>query len=368
MAKEAHPQEVLDELAAGVASAGLAPGYVLRGEELYFRNAALDLLRAAARAQNLEVCSHDTKEASFDVQRLQDDLIGGGLFSSGRLVIVQAPEDLLKRDEGRDRAVARSIQKFLAAKQGSIVLGAEGLRADNATVRALLAAGGKLASFRKLYDKPAPWERSPDPRRTEVCEWVARRAKALGAPLSLDQAALVIASVGPDLPMLESKLVELCAGGPKAFFAQLESMAPVSPFELAGQLARGELRASLLDLEGLFHAGFKGKDGRLEVKPDALREMLFNALRAHVRRGLAGAQRMASGRSAEQVVQELGIAPYQQRDFQAALGARDVKGWRAMQRDLGKLERKSREGFAVDANDLALFAVRHRRGRSVVRA
>jgi len=361
VAKEAHPEEVLVELRGALAGGELAPGYVVRGEELFYRNAALDLLRAEARRKNLELCAHDTKEPGFDAQRVQDDLLGGGLFSSGRLVVLQAPEELLKRDDGVDRPVARAIAKFLAAKAGSVVLVAEGLRADNATVKAILASGGRVLSFRKLYDKPAPWERNPDPRRTEVCEWVLARAKLLGVKLSSDQAVLLVAAVGGELGALDSKLGELRHAGPGEFFEQLGSSAPVSPFELANELARGELKASLKGTEGLFRSGFKSKDGKLEVKPDALREMLFSGLRGHVRRALAASASVRAGKSPEDAAKDAGVSAFQMRDFQAALAARDHSAWRAMSADLGRLERKARTGHTVDASDVALFALRWRR-------
>ncbi|HUR27751.1 MAG TPA: hypothetical protein VM509_06170 [Planctomycetota bacterium] len=360
MPKEAHPEDVLGELRAAL-PAGLAPGYVVRGEELFYRNAALDLLRARAREANLELCAHDTKETGFDAQRVQDDLLGGGLFSSGRLVVLAAPEELLKKDDGKERPVARAIQKFLAAKGGTIVLVADGLRVDNATVKAILASGGRVLAFRKLYDKPAPWERNPDPRRTEVCEWVLARAKTLGIKLSSDQAVLLVAAIGGELGALDSKLGELRHSGTGDFFERLDAAAPVSPFELASAFARGDLKASLRDNEGLFHSGFKSKDGRLEVKSDALREILFSGLRAQVRRGLAASLAVRAGKSPEEAAKEAGVSAFQMRDFQAALAARDHVQWRAMSADLGRLERKARTGHTVDASDLAVFAMRWRR-------
>ena len=364
MAKEAHPEEVLGELRTALAATDLAAGYVVRGEELFYRNAALDLLRARARERNFEVCAFDAKEPGFDVQRVQDDLLGGGLFASGRLVILQAPEELLKKDDGKERPVARAIAKFLGAKAGVVVLVAEGLRVDNSTVKALIASGGKVLSFRKLYDKPAPWERNPDPRRTEVCEWVMTRAKVLGLRLSSDQAVLLVAAVGGELSVLESKLGEFRHSGPGEFFERLDASAPVSPFELAAAIARGDLKAALRDNEGMFHSGFKSKDGRLEVKLDALREILFSGLRAQVRRGLAASEAMKHGKSPEEAAKEAGVSAFQMRDFQAALSARDLGQWRAMSADLGRLERKARTGHTVDVSDLALFAVRWRRARA----
>lgn len=367
MAKEQHPQEVLGQLRADLAAGPLSAGYVVRGEELYYRNAALDLLRERARAEKLEICAHDAKEPGFEVLRLQDDLVGGGLFAAGRLVVVQSPEELLKKDDGKERPVARAIAKFLGSKAGCVVLVAEGLRADNSTVKAIVAGGGRLLSFRKLYDKPAPWDRNPDPRRTEVCEWVLARAKELQLRVTADQAVLLVAAVGADLCALESKLGECKHAGGAEFFRELESAAPVSPFDVASAMARGELRDSLGGSEGMFHSGFKSKDGKLEVKPDALREILFSGLRSQVRRGVLASEAMAQGSSAEDAAKQAGVSAFQMRDFQAALGARNPAEWRAMSADLARLERKSRSGHAVDENDMALFALRWRRSRAAAR-
>ncbi|HTF87585.1 MAG TPA: hypothetical protein VK843_04190 [Planctomycetota bacterium] len=363
MAREAHPEEVLEGLRAELGGGKLAPGYVVRGEELFYKNAAIDLVRERARNQELELCSHDTKESGFDAQRVQDDLLGGGLFSSGRLVVIQAPEDLLKKGEGKEkeRPVARAIAKFLTAGAGTLVLVAEGLRVDNPTVKALIASGGKVLTFRKLYDKPAPWERNPDPRRTEVCEWVLARAKSMGLKLTSDQAVLLVAAVGGELGALDSKLGEFRHSDAREFFERLDAAAPVSPFDLAAALARGDLKSALTGNEGLFHSGYKSKDGKLEIKPDALREILFSGLRAQVRRGLAASHATSAGKSPEDAAKEIGVSAFQMREFQASLGARDLPGWRAMSADLGRLERKARSGHTVDASDLALFALRWRK-------
>ena len=325
-------------------------------------------MRAKARAANLELSFHDTKEPGFEAQRLQGDLVGGGLFSAGRMVIVQAPEDLLKKDGSKERPLARAIPKFLAAGAGTVVLVAEGLRADNATVKAIVAAGGSLLSFRKLYDKPAPWERSPDPRRTEVAEWVQARAKSLGLKISSDQIVLLVAAVGADLSALEGKLADFKNTPGGQFFERLDASAPVSPFDLAAALARGDTRSALRDGEGLFHTGYKSKDGKLEVKPEALREILFNGLRSQVRRGLAASELIEGGSSPEDAANDVGVSAFQMRDFLTALGARDAQQWRAMSADLARLERKARSGHAVDENDIALFSLRWRRAKTAVRS
>jgi DNA polymerase III delta subunit len=282
------------------------------------------------------------------------------------MVIVFSPEELLKKDGSKERALARAIPKFMAANAGCVVLVADGLRADNATVKAILAAGGSLLSFRKLYDKPAPWERFPDARRTEVSEWTLARAKAKGLKISADQVVLLIAAVGGDLCVLENKLTEFQHTPGQEFFQRLDASAPVSPFDLAQALARGDLRAALHDCEGLFHAGYKSKDGKLEVKPDALREILFSGLRSQVRRGVAAGEALRSGSSPEEAAKAAGVSAFQMRDFLGALSAREPDAWRAMASDLARLERKARSGHTVDVNDLAMFALRWRKPKSAV--
>jgi hypothetical protein len=107
----------------------------------------------------------------------------------------------------------------------------------------------------------------------------------------------VIAAAGNDLAALDAKLDELALVGAAEFFKRLVGAAPGAPFELAGELARGDVRAALRGIEALFQGGFEGKDGKRELKPDALREILFGALRRELRRGDAGAQALAGARA-----------------------------------------------------------------------
>jgi DNA polymerase III delta subunit len=359
VAKDPHPQAVLEELESALAHPdGLAPGYVVRGDELYYKNRAIDALKRAALARGLELCLHDAKDGAFSVATLQDDLCGGALFAAARLVVLHSPEELLKKGDDGERPVARSIKAFVGRRAGSIVLATEGLRADHAVVKAIVAAGGGLLTFRRLYDRPGPWEREPDPRRTELAQWLVARARAKKVALAPDRAVIVATAVGNDLAALDAKLDELAALGPEGFFERLVGSAAGSPFELAGDIARGDARSALVGLETLFHGGFEAKDKKREVKPDALREILLGALRREVRRGYAGAQAVAGGATLDEAAVALGVPPYGRRDFETAVHARSAGEWRAMSASLADLERAARSSAVVDGNDLALFAVR----------
>ena len=77
--REAAPPEVLEALGPRLES-GLPRGIVLKGEERYFHERAIDLLRAAAERGGYEVVAHDAEKGNPDyrVAGLVDDLSGGG--------------------------------------------------------------------------------------------------------------------------------------------------------------------------------------------------------------------------------------------------------------------------------------------------
>src|SRR5262245_4871758 len=216
-ARESEPWIELETLGAALARGTLARGYALRGEERYFRERAIALLRAKAEALGHEVCVHDAtgeKEGGeFQLARLIDDLSGGGLFAPKRLVVVRNPGELLKKLEGEDGPLVRAALAFVKSPEeaGTLVLSDSSLRADHALVKAILAAGGSAPSFRRLYDTPPPWK--PDPLQAELVVWTAWRARQLGLGLTDEQALYVSAATGNDLAALDDQLELLRASG-----------------------------------------------------------------------------------------------------------------------------------------------------------
>ena len=87
------PPAQLAELAKSLDGEELARGYVLRGEERYFHERAIDLVCARAAALGHEVCRHDVAPPSnpdFRLSTLIDDLSGGGLFAARRNSMARA--------------------------------------------------------------------------------------------------------------------------------------------------------------------------------------------------------------------------------------------------------------------------------------
>ncbi|HVS19242.1 MAG TPA: hypothetical protein VMT18_11625 [Planctomycetota bacterium] len=357
MAKDADPRKVWGALAADV-QGGLKPGYVLRSEEPWFGARALSSILARARADGLEVCRHDSAEAGFRVSAVLDDLVGNAMFDSARCVVVERPEELVRKTAAGEPPLGRHARAFLEARRGTLVLVAGGLRADHALVKAVRAAGGELSAFRALYDSPAPWEN--DPGRTELVGWIGERARELGVRLSRDAALLLASAKGNDLSALDAELANLARSGPEAA-AALSSDAAGSPRRLADLLADGDRAGALAEIERLWTSGFdKGRGAGRELSSGAILAVLFGSLRGNLRQALVGSAALAAGADAKAAADAAAVPtwPKARQTFNARVRSRSPGQWLDMQRDALTLERRSRGAATVDANDLALFALR----------
>lgn len=366
MAKEADPREEWKALEAAVApGAALAPAFVLRGAERWYRDRAVDLVLARAKAAGLEICRHEAKGGEFRLEALLDDLIGNAMFAGARCVVVLEPEGLLKKTEsGAESPFARAARSFVGGKRGTLVLAADSLRIDLAIVKELIEAGAIVRTFRKFYDRPGPWERDPDPRRTELVGWIAQRAKERGAALTPDQAMLLAHSQGNDLGALDDVLSGIASGTAKDVLARLSSAAAGSPGEVVDALIAGDVPRAVLAIETLFRGGMRKQgDGTRETDDGALVAILLGFLRGKVRAGVAAGGAMERGASAAEATALAGVTAFD-RALKDAIERRQPAEWRAMLDDLLEVERRSRRAPGVDAADFTRLALRWSRKRA----
>ena len=356
------PPAQLAELAKSLDGEELARGYVLRGEERYFHERAIDLVCARAAALGHEVCRHDVAPPSnpdFRLSTLIDDLSGGGLFAARRLVVVRNPGDLLKKVEGHDAPLTEAVCTFVAAEDaGCVVLSASSLRADHAVCRGIQRAGGRLLDLRKLWDTPPQW--NPDPRRVELVEWTLRRAGELDVRLSPDQAVYVCAATGNDLAALDDQLERL-RSTPRGELREIVGWdAATSPWSVSDALVAGELPDALAGIEALYRAGFRDKSGRRLVDAGALSNMLIGSLTRGVRRSLALSTALERGATEEEAARSLGLAGRVVGPAIVGARRRAAASWRAMLEDVAELDRRAKSAAGVDANDLCALALRWR--------
>jgi len=350
-AREPGPLEQLEALQRELSGGKLARGYLVRGEEGYFREQALRALCATAARAGLELARHDAGDPDFKAGQLCDDLSSASMFAPARCVVVRRIGRLLLQDEDPESeappgsAPVEALLAFLRRKSESGVLVLEGpsLRIDSALGKALREAGGSVLTLRKLYDSPPPWDRNPDPRRTELVEWLLARARELGLELGREDAAFVAAATGNELAALDGQLERIRNRGAASLRASVPWTAGGSPFKVAEDLALGDLQRSLAGLEALFQSGFQGKEGR-ETNAVALLSMLLGSLRNKLSATLAALEDPAAEPAVE---------------VARRLPARRPEQWTRFAREVWALERRSRVQ-GVDVDELFRFALRTR--------
>lgn len=379
--REPAPPEQLAALTRALEQGPLPRAFLVRGEERFFRTQAVDAITQRARALEFELARHDALDPDFSLNALCDDLGGSPMFAAARCVFVRNAASLVKKekegaakpvrakkDAGDEVPFVRAALAFLAdrAAPGVLVVEAESLRADSVLAKAIAAAGGTTLSLRRLWDSPPPW--APDPLKTELVLWLQARARERGVQLKPEDALYVAAATGNDLSALDGALERLARRGAQSVRAAVGWSSTASPFQVAEDLCRGDVPRSVSGIEALFRGGFQERDGTRETDFNTLLAVLFGALRSKLRQTLAGALVLASGGDAASAAEAAGVpnGPKPRGEFEARLAARPAREWRVMLADLAELERASRSGRRVDANDLAVLALRW--GRAPARA
>jgi DNA polymerase III delta subunit len=362
-AKEPDPSTQVRALSSSVSGGSpLARGYVLRGEERYFREAAIRVLVEAARQRGFEVSRHDAQDPDFDVRRVADDLAAAPLFAGARLVLLRSASSLLKKEGREPSALERALLAFLqgTSPSGSIVVEADLLRADHSLVKAVLARGGSAINARRLWDTPPPW--NPDPRGAEVVQWLLARARERKLSLDAADAVYVVQATGNDLSALESALDRVAERRSQGVRDVVPWTGSTSPFQLAEDLCRGDVPRAVSAIESLFRAGFEARDGSREIDRNALLAMLLGSLRAKLRQTLCGARARERGIDLDRAAESAGVAssPRAREEFRSRLTLRRADQWRGMIDELADIERRSRIGGTLDESDLAAFALRWR--------
>jgi DNA polymerase III delta subunit len=369
-----YPPDVLRQLASSLSGDGELPrGILVRGDEPYFRFAAVDLLRAAARRRGAEVTIHDAGDTEFNPSALLDDLSISPLFAEARCVVLRNAGKLLagKVRAGLADTVGSALIGFLGrdGDGGSLILDAQSMRKDSKVAKALTQCGGMVVECRRLWESPPPWSRDADPRSTELVRWTLDRAKDLDVPLNRDQAAYVVAATGNRLSALDDQLERIRRGGEKSLAEIVGWEAGASPFEVAEQIVLGDLPRAISGLEAMFTSGFEEKGGGRKVDSGAVVQLLLSAMNGKARESLAGTAALAEGLDEDAAAARAGVPtwPQARAAFAARTGMRNAGEWEAMLRDLGALERRTRRSGTVSANDFTAFALRWRRRKSAAR-
>ena len=257
-----HPQREMDRLVRQLESGDPGQVFVIQGQSRWFRDQALDRLRArfGKQAQIVDFDGKESGAAQADVGAFLLDLRTPDLFGATKLLLLRQGERVLKTHgklfgELLDHIVPGNV----------LVLDVGKLDGRTAFAKKIKKAGGAY-EFRNLYDRPF---RDDEPANSaEVVRWLADRAKAVGLAFTHDAALFVVQVVGSEPALLMGeleRLVPLFEGrkiGPAELRSQLTTSFGSSQFELVEALLDGDLKAALRSLNALEREGLRDKEGK----------------------------------------------------------------------------------------------------------
>ncbi len=365
--READPPTQLRGLIEELERGPLPRAVLLRGEERYFIDQALDALLAKAKETSLEVCKHDVADPEFVAANLLDDLGANPMFASARFILVRNADttrvgqsSIMTKQGTKNSPFTRAVTSFVESdREGALVITGRSIRADHAIAKAIKAQSLPVLSLRSLFDTPPPW--APDPRKSELALWVGTRSRQLGLRLSPDDCAYIAGATGNDLAAIDTQLEKVRVGGGQTVRDSVQWQSGGTPWKAADDLLGGQLARGLASLESLYSAGFhSSRDGKTEVSVGALGGMLMGTLRSKARQAALVSRAVSQGASMAQAAAEAGVKGKPAMDsLGTLLKVRSAPAWERFYREILELERRSRSGPEVDVNDFVALALRH---------
>ena len=278
--------------------------------------ALADIQRSLERKGSLAV--HGYHAGECDVVALADAIETPSLFGARTLLVVRGVESLDERSQ--DRLLAALERQ---APQVTLAIVARG-----ADMRRRFFARCRELATRVPVDHP---------RQSEMRGFADVFARERERELTDDARALLLDCVGRDLLLLASELDKLAAAVPGRVIEVDEIRRVTAPgrehgnFEVADALCARDAAAATRLLACALDEG---------AQPIAL----VGALAASLRPLVAGAELVAKGRSVDEALRELGVAPYQRIACQRGLRAYRSVELRRAYAELADIDLASKSG------------------------
>ena len=306
---------------------GLAPVYVLGGEEPLLIEEAATAVRAAARAAGFEERETFFADSGFDWHELAAQSQNLSLFSQQRLLEVRLPGG----KPGADGA--RALTEYAREPAEDTVL---------MLLCGRLEAGARKSAWYKALDKAGVsvqvWPVGP----RELPGWLQTRARERGLTLDREATGLLAERVEGNLLAANQALERLALLYPDQQVGAaevLEVVADSSRFDVFGwvdAILGGETRRALRALENLRAGG---------AEPP----LLIWALARELRVVCSAAPRVGRGESIRAVLQSLGVWSRRQPLLESALRRASVKRWHACLARTARCELMAKGALAGNA-------------------
>jgi DNA polymerase III delta subunit len=340
---------------------GVPPVVAFVGEEDFLKEEGLRQVREALGGADLEAFDgpRTANEAkSFDATAVFDALRTGSLFGGSRVLVVRRADAFLE-------AMVDALARLLADPGGAATLVLFLDRLDGRTRFArLLSEKGLRVACRRLYDRPAPWQRGRvPPHEHELAQWTVIRARRHGKRMSLEVAHGLTEHTGNDLGRIAGALETLTVFvgeapeiGRDAVERLVGGHGEQTVFRLCDEVLDRDGPASVKTLARTFREGLE-LGGRVERRADGIALIVVSWLGRRFREMLSARRALEEGRPRAEVTRDHG--PKQRglvSTFERHLERYDS---RALGRAIGglrRLELDLKTGRAPGGAEIALLA------------
>lgn len=291
------------ELRAHLAS-GAAParGFLLLGEEAFLRQEALRALEEGLLGPDGGGERVDLDGAKASLGEVLDEARARPFFGRGRRLVVVREAGSSGQKGGFVGDHGEALATFLAEARGETHLAFEAAKVN-----------GRFKGSKALQQAALTVDCTP-PAEAGLLAFVRARARHWGRPLGKGaDLALVERLGGHDVPLaaLDAEVQKLAAAGsepvgPDEVRALCAVGSSEESFGLVDCVARGDVGAALLTLQGMFRDGLVA-NGERQRDPTAIAFMLLGMLRWDLGRLLRGRAMLEGGARPQDIASELRV-------------------------------------------------------------
>ena len=296
---------MVDELRERLEQRDIAPFYALVGDEFFFQNETLDLLRKHVLAgANPEAAFMEFPPQRADVRIILDELRTKPFLGPRKLVLVRDAESFLDKNAEVLGDVFKSsppgARKASAPPVGVFVVTVRKLEAQKAGAK-LVRKHAIVVGCARLYEDRVPG-------------WATLRARKYGKRIAFPAAQRLVGAVGADLQRVDNELQKLAiyvGDRPGIEAGDVEALVGAdrarTVFELADAVGRKRLADALRIARHLLHEG---------DRPPTL----ISQIHRHFRRIMLAKELLAQGMPDASVAGSIRMPPIFFADFKKQVG------------------------------------------------
>ncbi len=259
---------------------------VLYGDADFFKREveerfARELAAACGEISFRRYTPADREAGRPSLAEVLDELRTPSFLAQGRLIAIEAADPFLA-------AHREALEPFVGQgfSGGHLILSLEAALDQRTRFAKAVAEKGWAVNCQKPFDRPPPWQPDADPWDSDLCRWVAARAKQKKVEMDLELAYAFCQRVGDDLATLDEELEKLRTwlgkAGARADLAAITAVTGElredSIFDLVDAFLAADRPAAFRILRRILRGGYHPPRGTPVLEPVGISSLFIGAL------------------------------------------------------------------------------------------